>query len=78
MFAYDRAGIEVEGKFCRRSVLIFEPAVDGLDIGEDALPIRFAHRHHIFHIQQGIYARLLIGNFEGERKIVSSSLRRQF
>lgn len=41
------------------SRLVLEPAVDGLHVGEDALPVRLTHRHHIVHVQQRVDARLL-------------------
>lgn len=33
------------------SVLVLEPAVDGLHVREDALPVGLAHRHHVVHVQ---------------------------
>lgn len=52
--------------------MVFEPSVDGLYISEDALPVGFTHRDHVVHIQQWVDARLLICNFESERKVVAA------
>lgn len=35
----------------RASLLVLEAAVYGLHVGEDALPVRLAHRHHVVYVQ---------------------------
>lgn len=33
-------------------ILVLEAAVDGLDVGEDALPVWFSHHHHVLDVKQ--------------------------
>lgn len=42
-----------------KSRLVLEPAVYGLHVSEDALPVRLAHRNHVIHVQQRVDAGLL-------------------
>lgn len=33
-------------------ILVLEAAVDGLDVGKDALPVWFSHHHHVLDVKQ--------------------------
>lgn len=41
------------------SAVVLEAAVDGLDVGEDALPVGLPHGHHVVHVEQRVNAGLL-------------------
>ena len=36
-----------------------EPAVEALDVGEDALPVRLLHPHHVLHVEQRAHVAVL-------------------
>lgn len=47
-----------------RSIFILEPAINGLDVCEDALPVRFSHHYHVFYVEKRSNAGVIPVNTE--------------
>lgn len=58
-------------------VQILEASVDRLHIGEDALPIWTTRLYHIVDVEERRYVGFVLGDFESQRKVVTSVVRRQ-
>jgi len=59
---------------CLVLLMVAQMAVDALYIGEDALPVRVLHFHHVVDVQQRCDVCLLFSGVEGQGEVVSSLL----
>jgi len=56
---------------------IVEALVERLDISEDTLPVRLAHRYHVFHVQKGVNICFFLSHFESQGEVVPPFFRCQ-
>jgi len=52
--------------------------VKNLNVGKDGFPVGRVQGHHIIHVQQRIDPEILISHLEGNFKVLSPGLRREF
>jgi len=59
------------------AVVVAEPPVEALNVGEDALPVRLLHPHHVVNLQQRADVGIFLCSVEGQREVVASVCRVQ-